>query len=53
LGVEVRRTAEDLDGDRVALEPIALAGERLLDDEAQKTGRARSLLEAAARENPL
>ena len=53
LRVEVRRPAEHLDGDRVALQPVALAGERLLHDEAQKARRPRSLLEATARENPL
>ena len=53
LSIEVRRTTEHLDGDGIALEPIALAGERLLHDEAQKARRARGLLEAAARENPL
>ena len=53
LRIEVRRPAEHLDGDRVALQPVALAGERLLHDETQEARRARSLLEATARENAL
>ena len=45
--------AEHLDRDGVPLQPLALTGERLLDDEAQEAGRAGGLLEAAACENPL
>ena len=51
LSVEVGRSFEYLHGDRVALEPVALTGERLLDDEAQEGRRPPSLLEATAREN--
>ena len=46
-------SAEDLDADRVALQPLAAAGQRLLDDEAQKIGRPSGLLETAAREDSL
>ncbi|HET7607612.1 MAG TPA: hypothetical protein VFL84_02965 [Gammaproteobacteria bacterium] len=53
LRIEVRRTAEHLDGDRVTLEPVALTGQRLLGDVAQERRRARGLPEAAARENAL
>ncbi len=53
LSIEVRRTAEHLDGDGVAFEAVALAGKRLLHDKTQKARGARGLLEAAARENPL
>ena len=53
LGIEVRRTSEYLDGNRVTLEPVPLTGQRLLGDVAQECRRARSLLEAAAPENAL
>ena len=41
LGIELFVAAERLDRDRVALDSIALAGERRFDDEAQKGGELR------------
>lgn len=51
LRIEVGRAAEHFDGNRVTLEALAVAGERLLDDEAQELRRARGLLEVSAAED--
>jgi hypothetical protein len=51
LRIEVGRPAEHFHGDRVTLEALAVARERLLDHEAQELRRARGLLEVSAAED--
>ena len=53
LRIEIRGAAEDFDTDRVALQPVAVTGQRLLDDEAQKMRGAAGLLKTPTRENAL
>ena len=53
LRVEVGGPAEHLDADRVTLQPLPAAGQRLFGDEAQEMRRAVRLLKVATRENPL
>ncbi len=53
LRVEIRRPAEDLDRDRVALEPLAFARQSLADHEAQEVRRSARVLETTATENAL
>src|SRR5690349_19186662 len=51
LSVEIGRPTEDLDANRVSLEAVTAAGQRLLDDEAQKVRRSSGLLKTTTREN--
>ena len=53
LRVEVSGPAEHLDADRVTLQPLPVAGQRLFGDEAQEMRRAVRLLKVATCENPL
>ena len=53
LRVKIGRTAEHLDADRVALEPLPAARERFFDDEAKKFRCAAGLLKATALQNPI
>src|SRR5690606_15288767 len=52
LRIEIGGLVEDLDGDRIALQAIGVAGQALLDDVAQELRRASGLLEAAAAQDP-
>ena len=53
LRIEIRRPAENLDTDRITLQPLTAAGQRLLDDEAQEMRGATSLMKTTAGENSL
>ncbi len=53
LRVEIGGAPEHLDADRIALQALAGAGQRLLDDEAQEIRRSFGLLKTTARKDAL